>query len=41
MLRAKAPAVQDDIVIEAMVKGLRPGSIAQYFARNPSHSLEK
>jgi hypothetical protein len=24
-----------------MVKGLRPGLTAQYFARNPPHSLEK
>jgi hypothetical protein len=33
--------VQDDIVIEAMDKGLRPGPAAQYFARKPPHSLEK
>jgi hypothetical protein len=40
-IRAQTQAVQDDIVIEAMVKGLRPGPIAQYFAREPPHSLEK
>jgi hypothetical protein len=33
--------VQDDIVIEAMVKGLRLGPAAQYFARKPPQSLEK
>jgi hypothetical protein len=40
-LRAQALAVQDDIVIEAMVKRLRPGPNAQYFARKHPHSLEK
>jgi hypothetical protein len=33
-------AVQDDIFIKAIVKGLRLGLIAQYFARKP-HALEK
>src|SRR5688500_14825834 len=40
-LRAQAPVVQDDVVIKAMVKGLRPGPVAQYFVRKPPHSLEK
>jgi hypothetical protein len=40
-LRSQASTVQDDIVIEAMVKGLRPGLVAQYFARKSPHSLEK
>jgi hypothetical protein len=40
-LWAQAPAVQDDIVIKAMVKGLRPGPTAQYFARKHPHSIEK
>jgi hypothetical protein len=33
-LRAQAPTVPNEIVIEAMIKGLRPGPTAQYFARN-------
>jgi hypothetical protein len=33
--------VPNEIVIEAMIKGLRPGPIAQYFARNPPQTLEK
>jgi hypothetical protein len=32
-LRAQAPIVPNEIVIEAMIKGLRPGSTAQYFAK--------
>jgi hypothetical protein len=40
-LRAQAPTVPNEIVIEAMIKGLRPGSTAQYFARKPTHTLEK
>jgi hypothetical protein len=40
-LRAQASMVQDDIVIKAMVKGLKPEPTAQYFARKPPHSLEK
>jgi hypothetical protein len=40
-LQAQAPVVQDDIVIEVMVKGLRPRPAAQYFSRKPPHSLEK
>jgi hypothetical protein len=33
--------VTDDIVIEAMIKGLHPDPAAYYFARKPPHSLEK
>jgi hypothetical protein len=40
-LRAQAPIVPNEIVIEAMIKGLRPGPTAQYFARNPQQTLEK
>jgi hypothetical protein len=40
-LRAWAPAIQDDIVIEAMVKALKPGPTTQHYARKPPHSLEK
>jgi hypothetical protein len=31
----------NEIVIEAMIKGFRPGPIAQYFARKPPQTLEK
>jgi hypothetical protein len=34
-LRAQAPTVANEIAIEAMIKGLRPGPMAQYFARKP------
>jgi hypothetical protein len=34
-LMAQAPTVPNEIVIEAMIKGLRPGPTAQYFARKP------
>jgi hypothetical protein len=34
-LRAQAPTVPNEIIIEAMIKGLRPGPTAQYFARKP------
>jgi hypothetical protein len=34
-LRAQAPTVPNEIVIEAMIKGLRPGPTAQYLARKP------
>jgi hypothetical protein len=34
-LRAQAPTVPNEIVIEAMIKGLRPGPTIQYFARKP------
>jgi hypothetical protein len=31
----------NEIVIEAMIKGLCPGPMAQYFARKPPQTLEK
>jgi hypothetical protein len=31
----------NEIVIEAMIKGLRPGPTAQYFTRKPPQTLEK
>jgi hypothetical protein len=40
-LRAQTPTVPNEIVIEAMIKGLRPGPTAQYFARKPPQTLEK
>jgi hypothetical protein len=40
-LRAQALIVPNEIVIEAMIKGLRPGTIAQYFARKHPQTLEK
>ena len=40
-LRAQAPTVPNEIVIEAMIKGLRPGPMEQYFARKPPQTLEK
>jgi hypothetical protein len=40
-LRAQAPMVSNEIFIEAMIKGLRPGPTAQYFARKPPQTLEK
>jgi hypothetical protein len=33
--------VPNEIVIEAMIKGLRLGPTAQYFARKPPQTLEK
>jgi hypothetical protein len=33
--------VPNEIIIEAMIKGLRPGPTAQYFARKPPQTLEK
>ena len=39
-LRAQAPTVPNEIVIEAMIKGLRPGPTTQYFARTPPNSGE-
>jgi hypothetical protein len=33
--------VPNEIFIEAMIKGLRPGPMAQYFARKPPQTLEK
>jgi hypothetical protein len=40
-LRAQAPTVPNEIVIEDMIKGLRPGPTAQYFTRKPPQTLEK
>ena len=40
-LRAQAPTVPTEIVIEAMIKGLRPGPTTQYFVRKPPQTLEK
>ncbi len=40
-LRAQAPTVPNEIIIEAMIEGLRPGPSAQYFARKPPQTLEK
>jgi hypothetical protein len=40
-LRAQAPMVPNKIVIEAMMKGLRPGPTSQYFVRKPPQILEK
>jgi hypothetical protein len=40
-MRAQAHTVPNEIVIEAMIKGLRPGPTMQYFARKPPHTLEK
>jgi hypothetical protein len=31
----------NEIVIEAMIEGLRPGPMVQYFARKPPQTLEK
>jgi hypothetical protein len=33
--------VPNEIVIDAMIKGLRPGPTAQYFAKKPPQTLEK
>jgi hypothetical protein len=35
------PTVPNEIVIEAMIKGLRPGQTTQYFARKPPQTLER
>jgi hypothetical protein len=40
-LRAQAPTMPNEIVIEAMIKGLRPGPTTQYFDRKPPQTLEK
>jgi uncharacterized protein Usg len=40
-LRAQAPTVPNEIVVEAIIKGLRPRPTAQYFARKPPQTLEK
>jgi hypothetical protein len=33
--------MQDDIIMEAMIKGLRLGPTTQYFAKKTPHSLKK
>jgi hypothetical protein len=40
-LRAQAPIVPNEIVIEAMIKGLRLGPTTQYFAWKPPQTLDK
>jgi hypothetical protein len=40
-LRAQAPTVPNEIVIDAIIKGLWSGTTAQYFARKPQQTLEK
>jgi hypothetical protein len=40
-LKAQAPTVSNEIVIEDMIKGLRPGPTTQYFARKPPQTLDK
>jgi hypothetical protein len=40
-LRAQAPTVPNEIVIEDMIKGLWPGPKTQYSARKPPQTLEK
>jgi hypothetical protein len=40
-LRAQAPTVPNEIVIEAMIKGLRPRPTTQYFVSKPPQTLEK
>jgi hypothetical protein len=40
-LRDQAPTVPNEIIIKAMIKGLRLGPTTQYFARKPPQTLEK
>jgi hypothetical protein len=40
-LKAQAATVPNEIVIEAMIKGLQLGPMVQYFARKPPQTLEK
>jgi hypothetical protein len=40
-LRAQVPTVPNEIVIEAMIEGLRLEPTTQYFARKPPQTLEK
>jgi hypothetical protein len=40
-LRAQAPIVPNEIVIEAVIKGLRLGPTTQYFTMKPPQTLEK
>jgi hypothetical protein len=39
-LRAQTPTMSNEIVIEAMIKGLRLGPMEQYFARKPPNPGE-
>jgi fructose-bisphosphate aldolase class 1 len=39
--KSETITVPNEIVIEAMIKGLRPGHTAQYFTRKPPQTLEK
>jgi hypothetical protein len=40
-LRAQAPTMPNEIVVVAMIKGLKLGPTAQYFTRKPPQTLEK
>jgi hypothetical protein len=40
-LRAQAPTMPNEIVIEAMIKGLQLGPTTQYFSRKPPQTLER
>jgi hypothetical protein len=40
-LRAQTPTVPNEIIIEAMIKGLQQGPTTQYFVRKPPQTLEK
>jgi hypothetical protein len=40
-LRAQAPTMLNEIVIEAMIKGLHPEPTTQYFSKKPPQTLEK
>jgi uncharacterized protein Usg len=40
-LRAQAPTVPNEIVIEAMIKGLQPGPTTQYFCKEATTDLGK
>jgi hypothetical protein len=40
-LRAHAPTMPNEIVFEAMIKGLQLGPTARYFAMKPPQTLEK
>jgi hypothetical protein len=40
-LREQVSIMPNEIIIEAMIKGLRSGPIAQYFARKPPQTLKK
>jgi hypothetical protein len=40
-LRAQAPTMPNEIIIEAMIKGLRLAPTTQYYVRKPPQTLEK